>query len=265
MPVLSYIHQLFNVGSCPSSLRIIPPACASRTMPPATSRAGGHAMLPPLCYSHLAVLGLRWRGSRRPAVWPPRGAVSPQRPVAPEPRTPPRQRSHKPKPGGGLPHPHPGPSVPLRRPLARPRLRGALSRGRRASAAPGGARPHSPLSPLGAGASAAGWGGAPGGPLALPAGAPGGRARVRPAQGPVRRPLAPGLLATGGRGRGASRGGRGRGPRPAGPRPGGRRGPAHRAGGVGGSRRAAHGLGRLWSRRWARAPGPTRRVVDWAA
>ena len=89
--------------SCPSSLRIIPPACASRTMPPATSRAGGHAMLPPLCYSHLAVLGLRWRGSRRPAVWPHRGAVSPQRPVAPEPRTPPRQRSHKPKPGGGLP------------------------------------------------------------------------------------------------------------------------------------------------------------------
>ena len=43
----------------------------------------------------------------------------------------------------GCPTPHPGPSVPLRRPLARPRLRGALSRGRR----PRGSATSQPVGP----------------------------------------------------------------------------------------------------------------------
>jgi IS1 family transposase len=61
-------------------------------------------MIPHLFYYQLAVLGLLWLCILLHAVWPNRGAVSPQRPVEPKPITPPRQRSHKPKPFVGLTH-----------------------------------------------------------------------------------------------------------------------------------------------------------------
>src|SRR5215475_12854511 len=61
-------------------------------------------MIPHLFYYQLVVLGLLWLCILLHAVWPSRGAVSPQRPVEPEPITPQRQRSHKPKPFVGLTH-----------------------------------------------------------------------------------------------------------------------------------------------------------------
>ena len=64
-------------------------------------------MIPHLFYYQLVVLCLLWLCILLHAVWPSRGAVSPQRPVEPEPITPQRQRSHKPKPFVGLTHkPH---------------------------------------------------------------------------------------------------------------------------------------------------------------
>src|SRR5215510_4448102 len=61
-------------------------------------------MMPYLFYDQLAVLGLLWLCILLHAVWSNRGAVSPLRPVDPEPIMPQRQGSHKPKPFLGLTH-----------------------------------------------------------------------------------------------------------------------------------------------------------------
>jgi hypothetical protein len=61
-------------------------------------------MIPPLFSYQLAVLGLLWLCILLHPVGPNRGAVSPQRPVDPEPIPPQRQRAHKPKPFVGLTH-----------------------------------------------------------------------------------------------------------------------------------------------------------------
>jgi hypothetical protein len=64
-------------------------------------------MIPHLFYYHLVVLGLLWLCILLHDVWPRRGAMSPPRPVEPEPLTPQRQRSNEPKPFAGLTHkPH---------------------------------------------------------------------------------------------------------------------------------------------------------------
>jgi hypothetical protein len=58
-------------------------------------------MIPHLFYYQLAILGLLWLCVMLHLTWPSRAAVSPQKPVEPEPIKPKRQHSIESKPFAG--------------------------------------------------------------------------------------------------------------------------------------------------------------------
>ena len=82
-------------------------------------------MIPHLFYYQLAILGLLWLWVMLHLTWPSRAAVSPQKPVEPEPIKPKRKHSIESKPFEGLTQKppcalcaheavHPTPSSPVR-------------------------------------------------------------------------------------------------------------------------------------------------------
>lgn len=77
-------------GSCPPTLRLIPPIQTSDTMAPYATIMRG-AMLPHHIYYQLAIVGLLECGVMLPSMWPSHGAVSLQPPVQPVPPQCPRQ------------------------------------------------------------------------------------------------------------------------------------------------------------------------------
>jgi hypothetical protein len=78
----------------------------TRYNPPITPPCkGGYAMIPPLFFYQLAILGLLWLCVMLHLAWPSRGPVPARRPVEPEtPVKSRRTRSHEPKPFVGLTH-----------------------------------------------------------------------------------------------------------------------------------------------------------------
>src|SRR5262244_1368174 len=94
--------NIYRVGSCPSSLRIIPPAQKPGTMPPYQPIVGGIAMIPHHFYYQLAVLGLLWLCVLLHLAWSRSGATPQTKPSMPI--TPRRTRSDEPTPCAGLTH-----------------------------------------------------------------------------------------------------------------------------------------------------------------